>query len=169
MIRCLTGQEHDSQESLHLALQRAVHQTAKPLKERSRQQSKTETIEFRQALDRHMDYIHTHAEELWDQTKKSFSERNIALDLSDAFAGRAGQTDEDRKKASEKALANAANIVLADSEVETCVEGVHGGGRYVSRPRGSLFVRKELPEKLKPFAPQSQYTANPIRLLSNTL
>ena len=70
--------------------------------------------------------------------------------LSDAFAGKTGGFHEDN------ALAFKGNIVVRDSEVETCIDGIYilnDGTSYRTRTKDSLLPRKDLPSKLKPYTP----------------
>jgi hypothetical protein len=119
---------------------------------------------------------------LFARFKEAFSQSDSAVKRSDAVAGHAGKTDEELNERRKGALTASSHLVIASSAVETAIDGIHyadlnpayvkyaGGkvieddygyqycpGTYITRTAGSLHVRWELPEKLKPFCAQDAY------------
>lgn len=66
-------------------------------------------------------------------------------------------------------LARPGNLVIADSKVETCLDGIYAEGYYMARTAGSPLVRKELPEALKAFAPQAANRPSARAILALTM
>ncbi|MBI1327977.1 MAG: hypothetical protein GC136_10090 [Alphaproteobacteria bacterium] len=140
---------------LGAALKQAVHHLAPSLKAHFRSKTRMETLQLYDALEKHMAEQLATLDNRWTAMMEHAATADERLEkitkLSDIFAGRGKMTDEDRKKLKENALAHPGNLVVADSAVETCMDGIHAGGRYRSKTKGSPYVRKEMPATLKPF------------------
>ncbi len=169
ILRCLVGLAKESDDPIYPALIRLVNETKESIRSHFRDKSKAETMAFNQALARKMREDQARwsgARSLGDILGERFKEREFSLYLSDAFAGRA-KKDDDTPPEEKKGLSNKANLVVASSEVETCIDGIHAGGRYRSKTKGSPFVRKELPKALEPFCPQRERRAVPLAIMAS--
>ena len=168
LLKAALGLEPGSGETLKMALMRTVHKIGPALKEEAREQADEHGRKLADHLEREWGYSQAQMRQNIREGKDAMSslmdETEFARKLSDAFAGRVGpkdfmDEDYDPKAPEERqeGLVFGGSLVVRDSEVETCLDGIHdlGGGRYYrSRTKDSLLPRKELPSALKPFEPQ---------------
>lgn len=194
LLRCLIGQPKDSTAPIYPSLIAAMREIAEPVRRHYRLERKRESIAVRAAIDAKMEEdrlrqlaIHERIKrgekvDMWEEFGLKFDADKLATRLSDIIAGRASMFQEsgdatDRvrtyefkeqvREARRTSPARTSNLVVADSEVETFIDSVHLDGRYTTRTKGSPFVRKELPESLKPFCPHQDGRPSTQRLLAS--
>lgn len=174
IVRTTIGLPEDSDIPLSAAIIGFTHRIKPQLMEHFRAEAADRTRKIRHHFDSGAwRYQHSHADDLLTKlAKKRLAEEKkdeenpegaqetlewlngheMLYTLSDAFAGRTGGKHE------KDAVAFKGNIVVRDSEVETCIDGIHilnDGTTYRTRTKDSLLPRKELPSVLKPFEPQN--------------
>ncbi|NBX67237.1 MAG: hypothetical protein EBQ96_09610 [Proteobacteria bacterium] len=147
LLQILTGTEDRSM--LYPALIARVAEISKPLRDRLRR------IEERREEEFWSDRSYSGRSRGVD-LKDVLAEHEKALKLSDAFAGRAKQDEEAAAERRKKALTVPSNIALRASDVGVTVDRTWRGTKYVSRSKGSLWVRKDMPANLKPFMREAQ-------------
>ncbi len=139
-MRCAAGLSQDSNMPISSALSNLRQQVSAPLKECFRAKSQENSRVF---MEKH------HEQNMLNRGRDVFAK------LQGLVSGYDHATDKTTTNETGGALANVTNLVVVDSKVETCIDGIHANGRYISRTRNSLFVRKELPNALKPFMPSN--------------
>lgn len=165
LVRYMIGVEPGSDEPLYPALIRAVRAVEHPLKEHFRQQARADVLQFWEdyRAKRRGDAAASQGKSFGDNLLRQLAENDRAMRISDAHAGYTPITEGPEGT---RAVKQRINLVVADSAVETCLDGIHAEGRYISRMKGSPFVRKELPDALKPFAPQHDRHKSAQKVLS---
>jgi|GEM_PF-5190269 len=167
LLRGLLGLSRDSKTPLYVSLKGALHEISEPLKTNLRDLERKKEIESREArwnrVSSQMDSLNFLPSKFLDLMAQS----DLALKYSDALAGILGKSGEELEDERKSGITTAANLIVADSEVETCIDGLHAEGRYISRTKGSPFVRKELPNALKPFCPEGAQRPSLKKLLSS--
>jgi len=176
LLRRFLGIEKDSQIPLRVSLIAAMREVAEPLKQLYRQRDRQESAEYSAyfAEQRRIRAAHSLAIQRRRANGEQISfmeemgihamldDRERDLKLSDAVSG----YREPEKGFKETALAIGINLVVSDSEVETCIDGIQEYG-YRSRTKGSPFVRKAMPASLLPFCPQQNNRPTNLKVLLN--
>lgn len=171
LMQCVLGLPEGSTMPIPAALSAVLSKISGPLQEKFRAEAKGEHIAVRAAISRKMNDFAARTAAGWDpfaDLKNGFDAQEMAERISGLFAGRAAETNEEARQARDESypkdedgnriggpLSRGGNaLVVASSAVETAIDGIHAGGRYQTRTKGSPLVRYEMPEALKPFCPQ---------------
>lgn len=168
LIRLSLGLDDTSEEPLHRALMRTIHQAAPKLKEQFRKQTEsTDRTRLaslaQQSAENERSWRNRDFRSLLDEQN---DEANFLQHLTNALTGRNKRTigqmgiDEQIEQRGEKKTLPAftGNLVRRESDVETFIDGIHdlGNGYYYrTKTKGSLAPRKELPKALEPFIPKN--------------
>ncbi len=152
-MRCAAGLSQDSDVPISSALNKVRQQVSAPLKEYFRAKFQENSRVF---IEKY------HEQNMLNRGRDIFAE------LQGVVSGYDHAADKTITNENDSVLTNVTNLVVADSKVETCIDGIHADGRYISRTRNSLFVRKELPSSLKPFAPSNDNKASVQLVLNNS-
>jgi hypothetical protein len=164
-MRGLTGLPKNSKISTADALNRILLNISDKLQKKHRGAAKREQIALREAWDRQESVFAMRFEnEGWqinhagDLDEEGCEVPFWAEIISDAFAGHPWRSEEERDKARKGALTNkSTGLILASSQVEPALDGLHAGGRYRTRTKGSPLVRYELPTALEKFNPRGTH------------
>ncbi|MDX1921911.1 MAG: hypothetical protein SFW65_02135 [Alphaproteobacteria bacterium] len=138
-VRGILGLPEDSDIPLHMALRAAVKEIGQPLKQRQKENDAA----AQQAK-------HALIEEQWQRITAT----PITVERIFAEIEQGADKPKVKKKAEETSPDARTDLVIVDSEVEPCIDGLYCDGRYRTRTKGSPFVRKEMPSALQPFCPQ---------------
>lgn len=180
IVSTIIGLKEDSEMPLHTALTGFIRQFKGPLREAFRKKAELDKREELQRGEERWNRMHPSVEQSekeWDKQRNDLRKEiegqefheDFLRYLTNELTGRSDLSEEDAVKARKNAVALHSNLVITDSEVETCIDASHFNGTYQSKMKGSPFVRKELPEKLKPFTQQhdNRYSSVDVRQLAS--
>ena len=167
LMKEMLGIEIDEDVDLHLALIGATDRIRPQVRRYFQDAAESREDEMDATHRKHALRYSTSLSFGFDELARSQEQRTKALKLSDILRNGGIRTAEDIHKEREDGVAFKANIVPLDSEVETCLDGIHHG-RYMSRLRGSPLVRHKLPSALESFCSHDHRPgANPVFSLMN--
>ena len=168
LICGILGLPPDSTKPLYTALESAIREIATPLREHHRQETRRKEEALWETAFARIGHNKIGGKEITlESLREEIDQKHLKQRLSDFVSGKTYVAPESDGPTTH-AVTQKANLVVAESEVETCLDGLHAGGRYVSRTQNSPFVRKELPSALQPFCPTSDNRPDPNKLLSTT-
>lgn len=178
-IRVLTG-NHDDEVELGLSLIQMINRYEPQLKEMERQRQIEKALLDDSRIDKDMERRNEERKYGGDTRRSILLSDSDDFDdishLSEAFDKLRGyqkrgletlqyEDGEDYKTTTDVVAGGSSQLVIRNSNVETCLDEMHYLGQtggdydephrhnyYRSKTKGSMYPRKELPTKLKPFA-----------------
>jgi hypothetical protein len=181
LLRYILGEPKESSRPLSVALIAKVQDIEGALKEQSREQARQDQHDsYDSFLDRRRAW-NANRPDVLGTMKRRIDEFFLFQEVSDMVAGKPFISDEDRAAKTKGAVSIMAQLVVASSAVETAIDGVHKAhvdwkwyyfkkgqrpgyhedtpcpGTYLTRTKGSPYVRYELPESLTPFVAEHSH------------
>jgi len=138
LVKLVVGESTRPGETILEALMRTKARITDPLREHFRSQEKQDRIELRKAISTKLE------NDMKRLTEKGLEETLKAADEKAAFI-----REEEKEESTQ--LSRVTQLVVQESQVETQMDGLYADGRYRTKTKGSLLVRKELPAALMPF------------------